>query len=66
MTDYTKKALLDAQHQEKGEEDAVARELTPIEKLSRFQVLDTIFADFLDTNSYLEHTQSLAEILQTV
>lgn len=66
MTDYTKKALQDARHQEEGDEDAAARELTPIEKLSRFQILDTIFADFLDTNSYLDSTQSLARIMQTV
>ncbi len=66
MADVTKKALQAAQQQEQGEEDAAARELTPIEKLSRFQVLDSVFADFLDTNSYLGETQTLADILQTV
>ena len=65
MADVTKKALQAAQQQEEGEEDAAARELTPIEKLSRFQVLDTVFPDFLDTNSYLGETQTLADILQT-
>lgn len=36
-----------------SKEDATAQELMSIEKRSRFQVLNDIFADFVDTNHYL-------------